>query len=93
LFEGLAMLERARSFEPRSAVLLHDLAAAEYVAGRNDDALRDMKAAMDLAPNNPELVQRYAGLLKELGRQADAAPFEAKAVELRAEREKKRLKK
>lgn len=66
-FEGCLKLD-ADAVAPRKL-----LAAAYRVVGRLDDAVAQSKKVTDLAPADFDGWQRYADLLKELGRAKDAA--------------------
>ncbi len=73
LTEAVSILEQARTAEPKSPSLRHDLAIALYTAGRTDEAIKELRAAAELAPANAYLAQRLAELLDQSGKVQEAA--------------------
>ncbi len=71
--EAVSILERARTAEPKSPSLRHDLAIAYYTAGRNEEAIKELRAGAELAPASAYLAQRLAELLDQSGKVQEAA--------------------
>lgn len=80
--EGLAEVRRAESLDPLSMVIKADIAQALFMAHRFDEAIRQARAVIDLAPGFwlPHLLLGLASA--EKGMTAEATAAIEKAVEL-----------
>ncbi len=67
----------AVALNPRSGVLLAELALTDFLLGNTAEALAGIDRAIDQEPQNTELVRRKAEMLRALGREAEAAQLEA----------------
>jgi tetratricopeptide (TPR) repeat protein len=104
-FEGhydqcVAYIEKALAFDPRNVELLRTMAAAYANIRRFPDSLRIYDRALDIMPNDPDLMawkasvyqaqgnlQEAANLLPEIdGQTPNASIFYTKIIQLRLER-------
>jgi tetratricopeptide (TPR) repeat protein len=85
LNEAVVQLERARDVEPQAPSIRHDLAVAYYTAGKNEEAVRELREAAKMAPSNAFLAQRLGELLDQLGKVQEAAHWFGEA-KLRGEK-------
>ncbi len=69
---GLEALERARDRDPKSPTIRHDLAQVYYATGRLDRAVEEMRRAAEMGASSAVLARRYAELLSETGKDAEA---------------------
>ena len=71
------LLESLAREDSRDAMAQRDLGIVDADAGRNEDALREFKAAIALKPADPNTHWRLARLYRTMGRKAEAqAEFE-----------------
>lgn len=63
--EGLELLNRAYALAPTNLSLLLDLAESQTNNDRINEADATYRRALKLAPNNPDVLMRYAGFLVE----------------------------
>lgn len=77
---ALDLLRRARDERPDAPIIRSDLAMVNFALGRNDDALAEMRAAVERSEANPVLPARLAELLGALGRSDEAARWEAESA-------------
>ena len=77
---SLDLLRRARDERPEAPVIRADLAMVNFALGRNDDALTEMRAAVERSETNPVLPARLGELLRALGQNDEAAKWEAEAA-------------
>lgn len=81
LREAERLLEKARDANPDAPSVRHALARAYGFDGRIEDALREMRSAAERATTSVFLADRYAALLEETGRGAEAARWREFATE------------
>lgn len=84
--EGVAALTKARDDNPHAPTIRYDLAIAYYASGQRDKAIPEIKAAAETATSSAFLAQRYAQLLAESGRQAEAETWLAEAARRQKQR-------
>jgi polyferredoxin/thioredoxin-like negative regulator of GroEL len=77
--EAVAVAERVVERNPRSVQARARLGLLLAATGRMEDGLREMKAAAALDPANREVAGHVAGMLRELGREAEASEWENRA--------------
>lgn len=77
---ALDLLRRARDERPDAPIIRSDLAMVNFALGRNDDALAEMRVAVERSEANPVLPARLAELLRALGRSDEAARWEAESA-------------
>lgn len=77
---SLDLLRRARDERPEAPIIRADLAMVNFALGRNDDALTEMRAAVERSKTNPVLPARLAELLRAMGREGEAAVYEAESA-------------
>jgi len=76
---GVSILERARNLRPESPSIRYDLAIAYFLIGRTDDQLKEMRAAVEIAPTSAMLAGAYADMLDQAGKTEEARPWHAAA--------------
>ncbi len=89
--EAVPWAERARALLPESAQVADTHGWVLFLAGRVEEAERELARAVDLAPDAPRTIVRHARVLRALGRwsEASAACARAEAADprLRADRD------
>jgi polyferredoxin/Flp pilus assembly protein TadD len=79
---ALDVLEQARRVDPRATQARSGLGMALMMLSRPQDALQELRAGVDLEPENPGLLRQMAELLGALGRSEEAAAVQARADRL-----------
>jgi tetratricopeptide (TPR) repeat protein len=82
--EAMAEFNTLLAGNESKADLIAQLGLTHQMAGRRDDAHRELSRAIALEPENPVFYQLRASLLLEQGAQAEAAADVAKAQQLEA---------
>ena len=93
---AICMFRKAETDDKVLAAIMSGLADVYVVQGRHDEADRLYGAALDICQARPqdheqlpELLERYASFLREVGRQEEAATFDARAEAVRQTRDGK----
>jgi tetratricopeptide (TPR) repeat protein len=77
---SLDLLGRARAIRPDSVVINMDVASVAFALGNNELAASAMIAAATNSTTNPIPAKQCAELMRAIGREADAAKWEAEAA-------------
>jgi len=84
LEEALQLQQRALEQQPYSGAYQDTMGWIQYRRGRLDEALRHIEAADRFQPNEPEIIEHLAEVLRALGMEEEAAEHFLRAEALRA---------
>jgi tetratricopeptide (TPR) repeat protein len=75
--------EHAAQLDPNLAIVHSVLGSVYLDAGRREDAVREFRKAMDLAPSNAEAPRLLAGVYKDMGRFQEAEALYLRSTQAR----------
>lgn len=86
--EALRQYQRALRYDPTAAAVLQQVVQVAWSLERHQEAIRYALKAAEVAPSNPELLERLAAFLIQENDMKRAVELYEKAIELQAEKAK-----